>query len=288
MINTIKTWLNRPYFFNLSKSFRFLISLSFGVFIFIFLYFLTPFNLTLLEDNLLEYVTGISAIVFLTLLFLFFFLPFVFKSFFKQETWTIGRNVVFIVVVLLTTSFCIWYFNFKVKPLYGLDALSLPRFIYYTFVVGLFPSIMVIFLNERSVRIRKINRAKELLTLREVIKNKPTIDVVFTSDSTNESLKITIKNLVYISSQANYACLFVNENNVLKEYVIRTTLKKIEYALVNYNTFYRCHKSYIINADFVNSIEGNARGYQLLLSVSSKKIPVSRSFPKELLKSILK
>lgn len=147
---------------------------------------------------------------------------------------------------------------------------------------------MVIFLNERSARIRKINRAKELLTLRKVIKKEQNFNVVFTSDSTNESLKITIKNLVYISSQANYACLFVNENSVLKEYVIRTTLKKIEHTLVNYNTFYRCHKSYIINADFVNSIEGNARGYQLLLSVSDKKIPVSRSFPKELLKNILK
>lgn len=288
MIRTVKIWLNRPYFFNLSTSFRFLISLSFGVFVFSFLYFLTPFNLLLLEEHLLEYVTGIGLIVFLSLLFLFFVLPYVFKSFFKPETWTIWRNVIFIIIVLFTTSISTWYFNYKVKASYGMEVLSLSKFIYYTFVVGLFPSIMVIFFNERSVRLRKIKRVEELLLGTNQKINERENEVIFTSDSTNKSLNIPVEKIVFITSQANYACIFINKNNIIKEYIIRTTLKKIEQSLLNYNEFYRCHKSYIINSNYVQSLEGNARGYVLLLSTTDIKIPVSRSFPKELLKNILK
>lgn len=288
MIRTVKTWLNRPYFFNLSTSFRFLISFSFGVFVFSFLYFLTPFNLLLLGEHLLEYVTGLGLIVFLSLLFLFFVLPFVFKSYFKPETWTIGRNVIFIIVVLFTTSVSTWYFNYKVKASYGLEVLSLSKFIYYTFVVGLFPSIMVIFFNERSVRLRKIKRVKELLQGKEKLKKERETVILFTSESTNESLSFPVEDIVFITSQANYACIFINKNNTIKEYIIRTTLKRIEHTLLNYNEFYRCHKSYVINSNYVQSLEGNARGYVLLLSITDIKIPVSRSFPKELLKNILK
>ena len=288
MFKSIRTWVNRPYFFNLSKSVRFMICISFGGFIFFFLYFLTPFNLSKLNQYLLEYVIGISSIVTGVLLFLFFLLPFVFKRFFKQETWTIGRNIIFIIIGLLTSSFCTWLYNYKIKGSFGLEALSLGRFVYYTFIVGLFPSIIVIFFNEKWARKRKIKKVQELLLLKNSINDKKDSELIFTSENHNEVLKITINNLVYVTSQANYACFFINEDNVLKEYILRTTLKKVASKLVNYTEFYRCHKSYLINANYVNNLEGNARGYQLLLSISNIKIPVSRSFPKELLKNIIK
>ena len=168
-----------------------------------------------------------------------------------------------------------------------MDSLSLGRFIYYTFIVGLFPSIFLLFINERNSRNKKINDVKEILLLKNKVKNRKPI-ITFTSDNDKETLKITLKDLVYITSQANYACFYIQENNVLKEYVLRITLKKIEQLLINYDEFYRCHKSFMINSNYVLSLEGNARGYQLILSFTSIKIPVSRSFPKELLKKIIK
>ena len=288
MISKIKFWLRRPYYFNHSISYRFMISFWFSFFVFIFLYFLTPFNLIKLENFLLKYVLGLSLIVFLVLIFLFFLLPLVFKNFFKKDKWTIGKNVLFIIVTLFTTSFFLWFYNFKIKSSYGLQPLSLGRFIYYTFVVGLFPSILVIFFNERNVRIKKMKNVEEILSLKKVEKIKIPKQIYFTSIDTKESILITIKDLVYITSQSNYACFFINENNSLKEYIIRITLKKVEQQLSNYTEFYRCHKSYIVNANFINNLEGNARGYQLITSIDAIKIPVSRKFPKELLKKIIK
>lgn len=287
MLNRLNIWLKRPYYLNLSKSFRLLVSFCFGFFTFLFLYFLTPFNLIKLDKHLLEYVFGISSIVFFSVVLVFFIPPLIFKNFFNLERWTIGKNVIYIILNLLFTSLILWFYNYKIKANYNMDSLSLGRFIYYTFIVGLFPSIFLLFINERNSRNKKINDVKEILLLKNKVKNRKPI-ITFTSDNDKETLKITLKDLVYITSQANYACFYIQENNVLKEYVLRITLKKIEQLLINYDEFYRCHKSFMINSNYVLSLEGNARGYQLILSFTSIKIPVSRSFPKELLKKIIK
>ena len=288
MISKLKFWLQRPYFLNLSKSYRVFVSFCFGFFVFVFLYFLTPFNLIKLGEHLLEYVLGLSTIVFFSVMIVLFIPPLLFKKFFKQENWIIGKNVIYIILNLIVTSFLLWCYNYKIKASYNMEALSLIRFIYYTFLVGLFPSILLLFINERNVRIKKMKNVEEILSLKKVEKIKIPKKISFTSIDTKESILITIKDLVYITSQSNYACFFINENNSLKEYIIRITLKKVEQQLSNYTEFYRCHKSYIVNANFINNLEGNARGYQLITSIDAIKIPVSRKFPKELLKKIIK
>ena len=288
MIAKLKFWLQRPYYFNHSISYRFMISFGFSFFVFVFLYLLTPFNLINLKNYLLEYVLGLSLVVFLALLFLFFILPLIFKNFFKKDEWTIGKNVLFIVVNLFVTSFFLWLFNYKIKPKYGLKALSLSRFTYYTFIVGLFPSILVIFFNEKKARYKKIKNAEEILSVKKTKKTFYSPKIKFTSSDTNESILISVDTLVYITVQNNYTCFFVYENNTLKEHIIRITLKNVEELISSYKEFYRCHKSYIVNANYINNITGNARGYQLYTSVENVKIPVSRNFPKELLKEIIK
>ncbi|MGB0892296.1 MAG: LytR/AlgR family response regulator transcription factor [Flavobacteriaceae bacterium] len=288
MISKIKFWLQRPYYFNMSISYRFMVCSGFSLFVFFFLYVFTPFKLYILKEHLLEYILGISAIVFFVELILFFLFPFIFKSFFKEDTWTIGKNVIFIIILLLITSWSLWFYNYNIKFSFGLKTLSLSKFIYFTFVVGLFPSLLMISLNEKNARNKKIKSVNDILSIKKSNNNFNKEEVEFTSIDTKESIKINIKELVYITSQSNYACFFIYESNTLKEYVIRITLKKVEELLTNYTEFYRCHKSYIINANYVDNIEGNARGYQLLIPLSKTKIPVSRNFPKELLKKIIK
>mgnify|MGYP000303676348 CR=1 FL=1 len=286
----LNTWLLRPYYFNFSNSFRFFMSFSFGFFTFLFLYFLTPFSLIFLKGQFLfEYVFGISIIVFLVSIFLLFVLPFLFKNFFNPEKWTIGKNVAFIFIGHFIAGFFLWLYNYKVKNKYGMEPLSLATFTYYTFIVGLFPSIFIIFFNEKYIRERKNKNANDILLLKnDVTKEDIASFIVCNSEDSKDTLKIAIENLVYIKSQSNYACFFVYENDLLKEKILRITLKKLEEQLTGYKDFYRCHKSYIINSNYINNLEGNARGYQLLLSVSATKIPVSRSFPRELLKIIIK
>ena len=69
---------------------------------------------------------------------------------------------------------------------------------------------------------------------------------------------------------------------------MRVTLTKIIENLKEYPNIIRCHKSYIINSDYVLDISGNARGYLLKIKFISINVPVSRSFSKQSLQSLIR
>jgi len=69
--------------------------------------------------------------------------------------------------------------------------------------------------------------------------------------------------------------------------ILRVTLTKIDEELQDYTSIIRCHKSYIINVNFITDISGNARGYLLKSDVIPFDIPVSRNFSKQSLKGLL-
>jgi DNA-binding LytR/AlgR family response regulator len=102
-----------------------------------------------------------------------------------------------------------------------------------------------------------------------------------------ENISFVLDDLVYISSEGNYASFFIKSNNGIKERVLRNTLSNINKDLKDYKNIIRCHKSYIINSNYMDSISGNARGYFLESQTIPQQIPVSRKFKKENLKNLL-
>ena len=107
------------------------------------------------------------------------------------------------------------------------------------------------------------------------------------AQNNKESIKIETKNLLYITSQGNYASFFVKDDKEIKEKILRTTLAKIDNAFRDNPKIIRCHKSYIINTNYIEDITGNARGYLLSIKDVETTIPVSRNFSKQSLESFL-
>lgn len=64
---------------------------------------------------------------------------------------------------------------------------------------------------------------------------------------------------------------------------MRITLKKVAKILEQYPQFVRCHRSYLVNKYQILKVEGNARSLQVYFKQIDNVVPVSRSFPKELL-----
>ena len=95
-----------------------------------------------------------------------------------------------------------------------------------------------------------------------------------------ENISFVLDDLVYISSEGNYASFFIKSNNGIKERVLRNTLSNINKDLKDYKNIIRCHKPYIINSNYMDSISGNARGYFLESQTIPQQIPVSRKFKK--------
>ena len=286
------SWLSIPYYFNPSVSFKFKISFSIGLFVFLFLYIFKPFYLVSLENVLLQYTAGIGITTFFGVFFFLYIPALIFKDYFNEDNWTIGRNLFLIIVGILLTGILIWSLGNVFKNQYNLKNISLIRFLFYTYLVGTLPVVFFIFINEKNVREKRKKRAeninkykKEKLEIK--IKKLPTNVVIF-SDNKKESINFNIDDLVYITSQGNYASFFLRINKEgLKEKILRVTLSKINTSLKGYSNIIRCHKSYIVNINYINDITGNARGYILKSEIISINIPVSRSFSKESLQSLL-
>ncbi|WP_298883072.1 LytTR family DNA-binding domain-containing protein [uncultured Polaribacter sp.] len=292
-MNKIISWLSTPYYFNPSIKFKFKIGVCIGLFVFLFLYIFKPFYLVSLENILLEYTLGIGFITFFGVVFFLYVPALFFKNYFNEDNWTIGRNLFLIIIGILLTGILIWSLGNIYKSKYHLKNISLTTFLWYTYLVGTLPVVFFIFINEKNVREKREKRAEKINKHNKEKLKKEVIElplkVKIYSDNKKEFINFSIEELVYITSQGNYASFFLmNENNDLKEKILRVTLSKINSSLNDYQNIIRCHKSYIVNTNFINDIYGNARGYMLKSDSIPITIPVSRSFSKESLQSLLR
>ena len=104
-------WFKKPYYFINSPKFNFILSFGVGFFIFLFLFLFQPFGITSLLNNKLLYTGGFGIVSFIITGFYFLLLPLVFKKFFKDENWTIGKNIIFLFFLIFTITFGNFYFN---------------------------------------------------------------------------------------------------------------------------------------------------------------------------------
>lgn len=287
-LNLVKNWLLKPYYFNPFIKFKFRISFFLGLFVFLFLYIFKPFYLSTMEVILLEYTLIISTIGFLGTFFMLAVPPLIFKNYFNEDNWTLGRNIFLITLGIFFVGSILWYVGEEYKEPYGLIKLSLFQFIFYTFLVTLMPLVFFIFINEKNVSLKREKKASEFKqrNAQPEVKKEQT-QVIIYSDNGKENINFFIDKLVYITSQGNYVSFYIKKENDLKEAILRATLTRVAKDLQDYKNIIRCHKSYIINISFVKEISGNARGYLLKSDLISFKIPVSRNFSKQSLESLL-
>ncbi len=288
-MKSIFSWLSTPYYFNPSIKFKLKVSFCFGFFVFIFLYIFKPFNINTLVNLILEYTIFLGVSTTFGVFFMLYIPPLFFKNYFDEDKWTVGRNLFVILIGLFLNGSFLWFFSNLFKNSFGIESLKYFNFLSYTFLVGTIPLLFFVFINEKSVREKRKKKANEINTynkekLVEKILKK---DVTIYSDNKKEKIVFKVDDLVYISSQGNYASFFIRKNSDLKEMILRVTLTKIDEELQDYTSIIRCHKSYIINVNFITDISGNARGYLLKSDVIPFDIPVSRNFSKQSLKGLL-
>ena len=94
------------------------------------------------------------------------------------------------------------------------------------------------------------------------------------------SLKVSI--LLFVRSANNYIEVFWKEGDSFKSQMVRCSLTKAEEALKEYKFIFKCHRSYILNKNFVEKVEGNSQGYKVFLENINFPIPVSKNFVQKL------
>lgn len=167
------------------------------------------------------------------------------------------------------------------------EKLSFLQTLKFSIIIGVFPTLVYIYLDEKYHHNKYKTASKELTEERkEVIISKPkrksTKKVTIYASNNKDNLSFKINTLIYVTSESNYACFFIkNDENIIKEYILRLPLKDVEAQLKEFSEIFRCHKSYLINTSYINEVSGNARGYYFHMNNIKIDIPVSRSINKK-------
>ncbi len=282
-----KNLVNTPYPFNYHNSKRSLaIAFGVGLFIFSFTIIVQPFDiLASIGIGILQGGIIFSAITTANCLLYLLGFPTVFKRFFKEERWTVGKEIFWIGVMLLSISLsnftaCIFLFKPSVIEELGVVNIFFEA-ILDTFFIGLIPTTVIVLLNQLRLAKKHSHSGKIERELRLKSSEEGRF-IKLVGENVKEQLEVELHDFFYAQADGNYVEVrYQNEEGVQKR-VIRSTLKNFEDQLSDFSDVKRVHRKYLANLITVTKVTGNAQGYKLHYPSSEQVVPVSRKNSKVL------
>ncbi len=105
----------------------------------------------------------------------------------------------------------------------------------------------------------------------------------FYDDKHNLKIVLSSEAVLYISAEENYVHIYYTENDKLRNYVLRSSMKALD-EICQDNGLARCHRSYYVNPKHITVLRKDKEGvvYAELDNSEAKHIPVSKRFYKHL------
>lgn len=283
-------WLQKP--FPLVESFRdiVLISLGSGIVVMAILVVFKPFGIEEIDRDLFVYLCGYALIdIFITAFLLL--LPRIIPAWTNPRRWTTGKNLIAIICLLVFISLSNYFYGEYladrdyVEGFKQIHKGGIFTWLFMTFSVGVVPLVFALYFIERRLLIRNQQRADEF---NDAIKDTPmpVHETQISIGSGADSLQaLRLADLICVRAEGgNYATVFWQQGAVVKKKLMRLTLVGFLDLAKAEESIVRCHKSYVINLDYVLSFQGNARSVTVSMEGLDFDIPVSRSFPREKLR----
>lgn len=105
--------------------------------------------------------------------------------------------------------------------------------------------------------------------------------------TTKESVSLLPADFLFAESEGNYVSVHYMENSEVdsvprvKQTLLRTSMKSVAAMLCPNREIMQCHRTYIVNLNHVESVEGRSSGIGLKLRYSDTIVPVSKSYVAE-------
>ena len=213
--------------------------------------------------------------------------------FFDSDRWTVGKQIL---LVLIGTFAAITASYSYVLQLGGsVDWAGYQIFVANAMLLSTVP-IVGATLIDFHLKFRKYNDGARAFNVREktetVAKSTtepfaPTPTQFIVKDDQDRAVFTLSPNRIWcLRSDRNYVDIFhLNADNEPIKTTVRNTLTKLAVDLPE--NFLRCHRSYVVNTDWVDDVSGNAQGYRLHYAIfPDVPVPISRGKSKEILGSI--
>jgi len=218
-------------------------------------------------------VVGLGSITFLSLSLNLLILPSLFPGIFVKRIWNIKKEIIWNLWILTTISVG-YYLYYKMLGIFDVDF----KMILGLIIIAIIPITGLITVNRNRILRSYVKISKGINKRLKENRFKEEKLVHFESDYVNDNLSIKVNLLILIRAANNYIEVFWKEKDVVKSQMIRTSLKKAEDLLEEYKFIFKCHRSYMININFINKMEGNLKGYNLFFENINFTVPVSKNF----------
>lgn len=281
MIQRKIPWLQQPY--PLDKTWRHAgrVAAYSGLFITLFLFLFRPFGMQIAEDEIMLYLAICAGFGLVTALVVLLTngISRVLPNIFTESHWVLWKEILFNIffIALIGLGNMLYANQMWHRPLTWQTVLGWQV---VTFAVGSIPSIFGAFYGLNKLNRRYSQEAAQLSEQLTLPHDTPVAipeTIVLTGDNQQERLSLQPDQLVYLSAADNYVQIFYQDKAVLKNRLLRATLRKMEEALAGQSMFFRCHRTFIVNLDKVVRVSGNAQGYRLHFENVVETVPVSRN-----------
>lgn len=185
------------------------------------------------------------------------------------DRWSIMNELFFIIGCLFTSLIaCFFYWAFVFNVDFSLSIFL--GFIRIAFSVAIVP--VAVYLMFLYVAYKDVRYAQKTATVEAAEKG----EILLKSANELEVIRTTYDDLLCIKSSDNYVIVYTLVDGHSSRHMIRNTMKNIQSQL-GASTLVKCHRSYLVNASKIQSIDGNVTNSKLTLEGLSAPIPVSRS-----------
>ncbi len=270
---------NKSFIDDLSIRYEFTVTFSISLAVFLFILFFQPFDTD--QFNLNDTVLFLAGFGGINFVFMFGFLSLIPRikniSFLDDDIESGPGNLSLTFVLVLDTVAFAFYLHYV-----GLVSLSM--YIMFKIILVCFTAVILlkaIYVNRNlnhqvSLMQLMINESREILKKLESDQNEDIVEIF--SENRSEKVLVMVKDLIYLRSADNYVEIIHLVNDKAEKKLIRNTLKNMEYLLAKYQTFVRCHRSYIINLTYIEKLHNKSSGYHIKVVGTDAEVPVSRQY----------
>jgi DNA-binding LytR/AlgR family response regulator len=254
-----------------------LLSISFGIFLFVL--FFQPFPFVGFDlDNSLLFVGGLSIIVFFIMVLIRITIPRLLRRNKEDsELLLLPSYLKGFVILLLNSVAFVFYLRY-------VGEVGITFFITFKAVLICFAPPIILTISDKIDELKQQNEMliierkiiqKQIEKYEEDILNKT---IEFSSENNTENLDLLVSEVAFIKSADNYVEIVYKEGETFRKKLIRNTLKNIELQIKQYSNFLRCHRICIVNLHYIERLTTNNNNHWLIIKGFNEQVPVSRQY----------
>jgi len=267
-------------------------SIIISIYTIIYFMLIQPFGLSALHWSEKWLIIAVYGAISLAMILLSFLISSIWNNFFRRQIFILRYIAIAIInIVLLSAALFIYNVLQHICPL---NLSSFAEALLQISIISILPFLILMLFSERITYAQNLKDIPiESVTPQPVAEPeipKPVEEkrISIKTDNIGESLQLTQSQIVCFEANDNYTAIYYLYNNKLKKELYRITLKKLEVQFIEFKEIIRCHKSYIINLTHLERISGNAQAFKMHLKYLDFEIPVSRSFPRQIIDNLKK